>query len=313
MSDENKGAGSDAGGKAGSNAAADTSKDGLDLVTRNAQAREAIIAKHQKSEASPAAEAPKADEGKEKSEIGAPQSESVESEGKQSSVDDKKQNNEKPKGNLEKALQEEREKRKKATLEARQAREEAETLRKQLEESKHPKTEDTEGSDDESDPEKVALRKQLAEERAKREAGDKEKQQADLQEKQKAYVEKVNRVHNELKDEGYLGFKFCQLEIREAILKRFDDGEFDNQDLNDPAIWKTVYIEDVYEKVKDEFPASAGREVLEDKKEAKKKAGTISNPGPAPKKNDGEEKQPTMEDLNKEYLKKRQEQSRVLG
>jgi hypothetical protein len=98
-----------------------------------------------------------------------------------------------------------------------------------------------------------------------------------------AYNEKITKTHNELKEAGFRGFKFCQTQTREAILKRFNEGEFVDTDLNDPAIWKKVFMEDVYESIKDEFPASNEKEQLDKKLDAKKKAAAISNPGPAPK------------------------------
>jgi Cu/Ag efflux protein CusF len=316
VSEENKSAEGES--KAGTEGKAVEQK--VNSVALNQKAREAIFAKAKESAAPPEAGVSKSDEGEseqdQKSEVGAQQSESAESEGDdKSSVDKSQKKDEKPKGNLEKALQEEREKRKKANLEARQLREKYEAdmavLRKEMDELKRPKQDDTEGDD--GDPEKAALKRQLQEERAKREAADKVKQEENQQKQMEAYNEKITKTHNELKEAGFRGFKFCQTQTREAILKRFNEGEFVDTDLNDPAIWKKVFMEDVYESIKDEFPASNEKEQLDKKLDAKKKAAAISNPGPAPKVETEEKVPPTLEEMNKSYIKQRQDASRKVG
>lgn len=313
MSENNQAAGGEA--KAGADGAGQEQK--VNLVASNQKAREAILAKS--SGTSPVQEEAKSDEAKDKSEIGAQQSETVDSEGDDKSSVDKTQNkNEKPKGNLEKALQEEREKRKKANLEARQLREKFDAdmaaLRKENDELKKSKQDDiTDG--DEGDVEKQALKRELEKERARREADDKAKQEDNQKKANEVYQTNLNKTHDELKEAGIRGFKFCVPLVREAMLKRFNDGEFQStEELNDPANWKKVYTEDVFPTVKDEFPASNDKEALDKKLEAKKKAGGISNPGPTPKENIDEEKPaPTLEQMNKEYLAERQQASRKVG
>jgi hypothetical protein len=314
VSDDNKGEGAD------KTVVAPPADKPVDSITRAAQQRDAIVKRHQQTEAAPVAAAPNSDEGKseadktaeEKSEIGAPQTGSVESESK-TSVDKSQNKIEKPKGDLNKALEEEREKRKKANLEARQLREKYDAdmaaLRRENEELKRPKQEDPL---DESDPEKAELARELREIRAKREADEQQKKQEDLAKQETVYLEKINKTHSELKEAGYPGFRFAQLETRQAILKRYNEGEFVDQDLNDPAIWKQVFVEDVYETMKDEFAGAEKKELMDKKTEAKKKAAMLSNPGPAPKADTSEKTPPTLDEMNRSYLQKRQEASRKI-
>lgn len=318
MSDEQKPAGES---KAGDEVKQSETK--VDIVSVNQRNREFILNKLN-TESPPAAGSSNADEGasdktdESNSEIGAPQSATAGSEENDKSSVDNKSKDEKPKGNLEKALQEEREKRKKANLEARQLKEkhdsELAALRREIDELKKTKQDGAGGSDDDSDPEKAALLKQLQEERAKREADDKIKKSDEQKKSFDEYQKKVNTTHDALKDAGHRGFKFCVSQVRDAMLKRFNEGEFTTvEEMNDPDNWKKVYIEDVWDSVKDEFPANNDKELLDKKKEAKKNAGAISNPGPAPKKEEEEKPAPSLDDMNKDYIKKRQEASRKVG
>ena len=215
--------------------------------------------------------------------------------------------------NKEKALQEERERRKQANKRVVeiQTRYDAEikALKAELEEIKS-RTTDAQSrntSDDDLASVPDPVRKELETLRREREAEKQKLQEEERQKMQEHARQKVSEVHKKLLDSGYPGFKRALVEVDQAIVKRIQEGDLLPEDRDNPDIWAKVYQEDVFEDVASEFGLVAKNQALEEKRQNKLKANLASSPGSNPRKPQpkDEDKTPSMEDVNRSYLESR--------
>jgi hypothetical protein len=200
--------------------------------------------------------------------------------------------------NKEKALHEEREKRKQANLKLREIERQYAEKFKALEEKLNavvtPKDESV--KDTESDPKVSALQKRLQE-------IEERNQQEEIASKQKKLQEEITKTDKNLKEEGFPGFRYAVNRVDEELKRMFAEGEIDESDYLDPTQWKEVYKTKIYDELASEFKAIQKQETIENRLNNKKAAAKVSsNAGAKPEtKKVDEEAEPDTDDV-KEYL-----------
>lgn len=207
------------------------------------------------------------------------------------------------------ALHESRERFKKLNLEYREFKTSKETQDKEIQELKDQlaklqtklnqsaameESNLSEGTDNEKD----ALRREIADLKRKYDVDQSEKAKQAAQQAQQELLGKIQKVSDELATEGFKGF-YSTIYTTEAKLRELAmSGDLTEQEIQDPTVWKKVYKEYVYPDLKSSFLEERKEEILESKKEAKKKASLVSNPGKAPEKPEEEENEaPSFNDF----------------
>jgi len=188
------------------------------------------------------------------------------------------------------ALQESRERFKRINLEYRQYKETQEKELFSLKEEvnklskllKEPKQNSTNDDLSEVDEEKSQLRRQLDEHQAKLRVSEDQKKAEAAQEAQKTYHQKIEKVTKELTEEGYPGFDFAIVKTGQLLRKMLTDGEITQTEENDESMWKKVFKEQIYEEMQSVLTKQDKSDMMAAKKEAKKKANLIADPGKAP-------------------------------
>ncbi len=218
--------------------------------------------------------------------------------------------------NKEKALHEEREKRKQANLKLRELQRQYDEKIKAFEEKLNavvtPKAEAEESAD--ADPKVSALTKRLQEIEARDRQAEMERQQAEVAEKQKKLQEEISRTDKQLKEEGFPGFRYGVNRVDEVLKQMFQEGEIDESDYLDPTQWKEVYKTKIFEEVSAEFKAIQKEETIESRINKKKAAAKVSsNSGAKPDaKKEDSETEPEVDSVA-EYLKFRTNRSAKTG
>lgn len=176
--------------------------------------------------------------------------------------------------NKEKALHEEREKRKKANLRLReleaQLAEKVKALEEKLNTVVAPKEESEEIAN--SDPKVI---KRLQELEAREKQALMERQQAEVAAQQKKLQEDISKTDKQLKEEGFPGFRYGVNRVDEELKRMFAEGEIDQEDYLDPQQWMEVYKSKVYDEVAAEFKAIQKQEIIENRLNKKKDAAKV--------------------------------------
>jgi len=177
----------------------------------------------------------------------------------------------------------------------------------------------TENDFAEEENEKVtSLRRELAEMKKKYEVDESEKAKEVALKAQQELQKKVEKVTKELAEEGYPGFDIAILRTDIKLREMANSGDITESEMADPNVWKKVYKEHVYSEAKKVFSEQDKQETMDRKKEAKKKANLIVDPGKAPEKPKKEDETPIsydefvkqgvaerMDDFKKKFYKRK--------
>jgi hypothetical protein len=207
--------------------------------------------------------------------------------------------------NKEKALHEEREKRKQANLRLRELQEKLKAMEDKI--NSVVASKDAPDEVDSDDPKVSALTKRLQEIEERDRRAEMQRQQTELQ-------EKVAKTDKALKEEGYPGFRYGINRVDEELKRMFAEGEIDEQDYLDPQQWKEVYKSKVYEEVSAEFKAIQKQETIESRLDKKKAAAQVpGNPGSKPEaKKEDSSNEPDTDSMS-EYIAFRKKNSAKTG
>tara|TARA_R100000750_G_scaffold5656_1_gene4309 strand:+ start:2605 stop:3543 length:939 start_codon:yes stop_codon:yes gene_type:complete len=139
--------------------------------------------------------------------------------------------------------------------------------------------------------------------------------QSEAEKAQTAFLTKVNKVHEELKTEGFDGFEECTPMIRQhihgLIMQEPDPQEYIEGrkllDVDTPEGWKKIYKEEIYPSIKAIINQKKTEELMDERIERKKKAALSGNSGGRPvqsKKDNINDLSP--DEMNKRYMEMRQ-------
>lgn len=211
--------------------------------------------------------------------------------------------------NVKKALHEEREKRKEANRRLRELRTQYDARLTDMQSkidllSKAPSESNDGFLNDPLKAEVEKLKIELHKERQQKEQDAVVKGQKELQ-------DRIKRVSSELKQNGFPGFDLALLKVDAEISKRVTEGDLLPEEAKTSETWKQVYMETVYPEVAAEFKAVQKKETIQDKVNAKKKAGLVGSPGSNPSQDvrDPQKEPETMEEFNKKFFEQRRASS----
>ncbi len=203
--------------------------------------------------------------------------------------------------NKEKALHEEREKRKQANLKLRELQrqydEKLKEFESRLDEALNSKskefTEDTEKSPESAEVKELRRKMQAIESRQKTE---------ELAAKQQKINDDVAATDKKLKEAGFPGFRFGAAKVDVMLRQLIDEGEYTPEDYTNPEIWAEVYKnKGIYEEVNAEFRPIQKKETMDSKIQKKKDASKAANyPGQRPE--DVAKKEEDNTDTQEDYL-----------
>lgn len=212
------------------------------------------------------------------------------------------------------ALHQSREKFKKLNLEHREYKTNTEKKLAELEslvKNLHSKNEDSDtGSND--NEEVISLRKKVMEMEERLKTAPKSSEEDQYKKSLEETRKWINDSDKSLDEEGFPGFKIGYPILAQAMKDAFDNGELTEADLYDKAQWIGKYKE-IFPEVRVKFDKVYRTEVENKKKEAKKKAGMVSNPGKAPekpKKKEGDDLPKTHDEWVKQSLQEHQDNYR---
>lgn len=197
------------------------------------------------------------------------------------------------------ALHESRDRFKKLNLEYREYKESQEKELKELKDQLAKLSDKLKSNsaplDDElgdSDEEKQALRREIMELKRKYESDQSQKVQEQARKAQEELLTKISKTAQELAEEGYRGFDMTVYQTEAKLRELLTSGELTENEVQDPSTWKRVYKEHVFPSLKGIFEEAKKKEILTHKKEAKKKANLVSDPGKAPEKEEKSDDSP---------------------
>lgn len=285
---------------------------GVDSLLARREAIYAAYDKQMQGSAEPDTSAPSTDSGQKESDsseadVKEPHSES--SSVKEEKLVETKKDAEKDSVVPKAALDEERSRRKQATLKLReiqtQYEEKLKSFERQLEEMKNKASDEAYEPKDETRRELEALKGRLAADDSRRAQEAQVKAQSDLE-------NKIIEVDKKLTEKGYPGFELATAKIQKAMVKRFNDGDLEREHLDDPKVWETVFVEDVFPELSSRFGLMKKSQTLEEKKARKAGAGLVSDPGRAPEKKEEKKEELSLDDYNNRYVAERQAATRKL-
>lgn len=221
-----------------------------------------------------------------------------------------KEKNEKPKGDITKALQIERERRKEANKRFNELYEQNEALKREFEALKSKPVQPLE-STDEDQTDDLSLKVQRLESELKK------YQQTD---EQKAVTEKANAqatfigtLNSELEAEGYPGFELALTKMNGVIAKLVAEGEYTASETHKADVLKEIYKEHLFEEIYPKFMKADKDRLMKEKKERKKRANLSSNPGVMPGRDEDDGTPPSQAQLTEGYLARRRKSSRDIN
>lgn len=208
------------------------------------------------------------------------------------------------------ALHEERQKRKELQAEVVELKQQVKNMlteRKGKEEYEEEYIEDY-------DAELIKLKKQNQTLKAEVDSIKAKDTQSEVEKKQTAFLNKVNKVHEELQLEGFDGFEKCTPMIRQyihsLIMQEPDSQEYIEGrkllDVDTPEGWKKIYKEEIYPSIKEIINQKKTEELIDERIERKKKAALSGSSGGKPV----QKKKEDINDLSPEEMKKRYIQMR---
>lgn len=210
--------------------------------------------------------------------------------------------------NKEKALHEEREKRKQANLKLRELQERMKEFEKRLADATPKASSDVQSETEDSETKTDKLRLKELEERVQKDAMQKEQEQAT--EKRKKLDESILQTDKALKDDGFPGFRIAINEVDKVLKQMFAEGEIEESDYLDPIQWKEVYKTKIYPEVASEFAPAQQEKTLKARMDKKKEAAKVPSAGGSKPeaKVEATEDEPDTDDV-KDYLKFRKKNS----
>lgn len=207
--------------------------------------------------------------------------------------------------NKEKALHEEREKRKQANLRLKELQRQYDDKLKEFErkledavrvkaKAEMPESEDDNVSSDDTQVKELRRKLQELENR---------QQDTEIRKKQDELNEKITATDKKLKEAGFPGFKWAASRVDQILRQLIDEGEYTQDEYLEPSVWEEVYRTKVYEEVASEFKVLKKQETVEKKIEQKKQAAKAAiYPGAKPTMDVDDGEEPESDDIQ-DYLK----------
>lgn len=209
--------------------------------------------------------------------------------------------------NKEKALHEEREKRKQANLKLRELQrqydEKLAALEKKLE-SVNSKPVESEDASESDDPTVKNLQQRLKDLEAQKNADENKRRQEEVVAEHRKLQDTISSTDKQLKEAGFPGFRYAVNRVDEILKQMYAEGEIEREDYMNPDQWKSVYKDKVYAEISSEFKALQQKQALDDKKARKKEAAKVSAyPGSKPEEKSSEDEGEVETDDIRDYLK----------
>ena len=148
---------------------------------------------------------------------------------------------------------------------------------------------------EETDVEKH-LRREISDLKKRFQVDESEKAKEAALKAQQDQQKKIETVTHDLTKEGFPGFDIAVLKTGVKLQELVTSGELTESESLDPDVWKKVYKEHIYPNIKTVFGEREKEEIMAGKKEAKKKASLVADPGKAPEKKEKKEEEITSYD-----------------